>query len=164
MLSSVVKWASLDYEARQGRPPARIVLHLDVSGTLILSDVAGKKTLAEGFAKASDHSRSSNPLLTFSLDLDCGEPPQGAPKLLSHVEAGRLELPAHLMEAVRQGLDAPGDVPALFEEAYNRVSTCARPSQRARPPLAAPASPACQKRCLGELPPLPPVAATCCGV
>ena len=24
------------------------------------------------------------------------------------------------MEAVRQGLDAPGDVPALFGEAYNR--------------------------------------------
>lgn len=81
VLSSAVRWALLDFEARRGRRPARIVLHLDVNGTLILSDVAAGKTLGQAFAKE-------------------------APKLLRHVDAGRVAPPADALLAVRQGLQA----------------------------------------------------------
>jgi len=44
VLSAAVKWALSDYAERFGEPPAQIVLHLDVNGTLALGDVAGTKT------------------------------------------------------------------------------------------------------------------------
>mmetsp|Transcript_57082 Transcript_57082/g.152002 ORF Transcript_57082/g.152002 Transcript_57082/m.152002 type:complete len:653 (-) Transcript_57082:414-2372(-) len=46
VLSSAIKWALADYEARHGAPPRQIVLHLDVNGSLTLGDVAGTKTFS----------------------------------------------------------------------------------------------------------------------
>ena len=46
VLSSAVRWALADYEARCGLPPRQIVLHLDVNGSLALGDASGTKTFA----------------------------------------------------------------------------------------------------------------------
>lgn len=47
VLSNALRWALADYVTRFGDPPDQIVLHLDVNGTLMLGDVASKKSMAK---------------------------------------------------------------------------------------------------------------------
>jgi len=54
VLSTAVTWAVRDYSARYGARPDHIVLHLDVNGTLILGDVASKKSITKAASSLAE--------------------------------------------------------------------------------------------------------------
>ncbi|KAL1507474.1 hypothetical protein AB1Y20_008310 [Prymnesium parvum] len=121
VLSSSLRWALADYEARVGAPPRQIVLHLDVNGSLALGDVAGKKSfssiatsLADNVVRRTEEEAVQLPVKTTNAMRRVGKLDEAALKKKFTVSYSSHDFIATILAALCAL--APASIDALHDE------------------------------------------------